>query len=105
MLGLMSEKEKAAPKRPKNNKVDAKWFLYILLCRDGTFYTGVTKDLSRRLIMHNKGKASRYTRTRRPVELLYQETCLNRTQALIRECEVKALPRKKTERLTNTFNV
>ena len=75
------------------------WFLYILRCNDGSLYTGITKDLLRRLKMHNEGRASQYTRTRRPVELLYQETCPSRSQALIRECRVKALPRKKKEAL------
>ena len=75
------------------------WYLYILRCIDGSFYTGITKDLDNRLKKHNDGKASRYTRTRRPVELLYQERCRTRTQALVRECEVKAFPRKKKEEL------
>lgn len=88
------EKKRSRAKRPREP-----WFLYILCCRDGTFYTGVAKDLARRFKMHNDGKASRFTRTRRPVELLYQEKCANRTAALIRECAVKALPRKKKEEL------
>jgi predicted GIY-YIG superfamily endonuclease len=75
------------------------WELYILKCRDGSFYTGVTKDIERRLKMHQEGNASKYTRTRRPVELLYHEYCGSRTQALVRECAVKELPRKKKEEL------
>ncbi len=75
------------------------WFLYILKCRDGSFYTGITKDIERRFRVHNAGKAAKYTRTRLPVELLYQEKCKNRTTALVRECAVKALPRKKKEEL------
>lgn len=75
------------------------WFLYILECRDGSFYTGVTKDIERRLTEHNAGKASRYTRTRLPVCLRYQEDCSSRAEALVRECEVKALPRTKKEAL------
>jgi len=75
------------------------WSLYILECRDGSFYTGITNNLERRLKMHQDGKASRYTRTRRPVEMLYSETCGDRSSALIRECEVKEWPRKKKETL------
>jgi putative endonuclease len=75
------------------------WFLYILECSDGSFYTGVTKDIERRLGEHNQGKASRYTRTRRPVKLLYFEPCSDRAAALVRECAVKALSRKQKERL------
>lgn len=95
MVALMQEKEKTT-KRKKRGK---KWFLYILRCKDGSFYTGVTNDLQRRLGMHNDGKASRYTRSRRPVRLVYQEVCASRAQALARECVVKAFPRKKKEEL------
>jgi len=65
------------------------WFLYILECSDGTLYTGITKDLERRLAQHNAGTASRYTRVRRPVKFVYTDVCENRTAALVRECEVK----------------
>ncbi len=75
------------------------WLLYILKCNDGTFYTGVTNDLQRRFSMHSKGKAARYTRTRRPVALIYQEKCSDRAQALVRECAVKSFSRKKKEEL------
>ena len=75
------------------------WFLYILECADGSFYTGVTKDLDRRLKQHNDGKASRYTRTRRPVRMRYTEDCPGRAAALVRECQVKALSRKAKEKL------
>jgi predicted GIY-YIG superfamily endonuclease len=98
MLAGLEKKGKALQRRKKNAE---NWFLYILKCRDGSFYTGITKDLERRLKMHQNGKASRYTRTRRPVEMLYSEKCGNRSQALIRECEVKEWPRKKKEALTN----
>lgn len=75
------------------------WFLYILCCNDGSLYTGITKDITRRVKMHQDGKASRYTRTRLPVQLMYQESCTNRTEALIRECNVKSFPRKKKKEL------
>ena len=103
MLKGMQEKERAlTPKRKKRLKKRAKekpWALYILGCGDGSFYTGVTNDIERRLKMHTSGRASRYTRTRRPVELLYQEPCRTRTQALVRELKVKALSRSKKEAL------
>ncbi|MBI4398024.1 MAG: GIY-YIG nuclease family protein [Candidatus Omnitrophica bacterium] len=75
------------------------WFLYILECNDGSFYTGITNNLTRRVTLHQNGKASRFTRTRRPVKLLYQEHCLGRREALVRECAVKSLSRKKKEAL------
>lgn len=91
----MKEKEDLKPgRRPRE-----KWLLYILRCRDGSFYTGNTKDLEARFKKHNEGKASRYTRIRLPVELLYQEPCGSRSRALVRECAVKALPKKKKEKL------
>ena len=90
----MQDKEKLSRRRIKEE-----WFVYILECRDKSFYTGITKDIARRLKMHNDGKASRYTRVRRPVKLRYQEFCVSRTQSLIRECAVKALPRKKKKEL------
>ena len=82
----------------KETKLEA-WFVYILRCCDGSLYTGITNNLARRFKMHNDGKASRYTRTRRPVKLLYQETCQSRTQALVRECAVKEFTKKKKEEL------
>lgn len=75
------------------------WFIYVLRCKDDTFYTGVTKDIDRRLKMHNNGKASRYTRTRRPVALIYQEKARGRAKALVRECAIKAMSRKIKEKL------
>jgi len=81
------------------------WQLYILLCADGSFYTGVTKDIERRLAQHNAGKGARYTRTRTPVLLAYQETCESRSHALVRECNVKALSRKEKENLVQSRRV
>jgi len=75
------------------------WFVYILRCRDGSLYTGITTDLPRRCRQHNAGTASRYTRSRRPVRLLYQEPAASRSQALKREIAVKALTRPQKERL------
>ena len=95
MLDGMQKKAKA---RSSSSEEDT-WFLYIVECNDGKFYTGITKDLSRRLKEHNDGKASRFTRTRTPVRLRYRETCSGRTEALVRECEVKAMSRKAKEKL------
>ncbi|MBN1940528.1 MAG: GIY-YIG nuclease family protein [Candidatus Aminicenantes bacterium] len=75
------------------------WSLYILRCGDGSLYTGVTTDIERRLKMHREGKASRYTRTHLPVELVYREECGSRSAALARECAVKSLSREGKERL------
>ena len=73
------------------------WVLYILICSDGTFYAGITNDLARRLNQHRDGSASRYTRTRRPVKIVYDESCASRSDALKKEYAVKALSRKEKE--------
>ncbi len=75
------------------------WTLYLLRCGDGTLYTGVTTDLRRRLAEHRKGVASRYTRSRLPVTLVYSEACGGRSTALRREAAVKRLSRAAKERL------
>ena len=75
------------------------WFVYILRCADGTLYTGITNDLIRRCEQHNAGTASRYTRSRLPVVLVYQEEQLSQGMALKREHEVKALSRQEKESL------
>ena len=69
------------------------WFVYILRCADGTLYTGVTVDLARRCRQHNAGTASRYTRSRLPVELVYREVASARGSALKREYAIKRLTR------------
>ena len=57
------------------------WYVYILECGDRTLYTGITTELQRRIAQHNAGKASRYTRSRLPVALLYSEITSNRTSS------------------------
>ena len=70
------------------------WYLYILRCRDGSLYTGITTDVPRRLAAHREGKGAKYTRGRGPLELVHQETCGTHSQALRRELEIKALTRQ-----------
>jgi predicted GIY-YIG superfamily endonuclease len=70
-----------------------RWYLYIVRCCDNTFYTGITNDLHRRVDKHNDGSASRYTRSRRPVKLIYYERCRNKSSALKKEYTVKSLSR------------
>jgi predicted GIY-YIG superfamily endonuclease len=96
LAGLKKEKASKSLKKSEDP-----WSLYILKCRDGSFYTGITNNLARRFKMHQDGKASRYTRTRGPVEMLYSETCGDRSSALVRECEVKEWPKKKKEALVS----
>lgn len=100
MINVMLVREPTSKKkRAKEN-----WFLYILKCNDGSLYTGITKDIGRRLKMHNDGKASKYTRTRRPVELSYQENCGTRAQALVRECRIKSFSKEKKHGLISKMD-
>ena len=69
------------------------WYVYLLRCGDGSLYTGVTNDLSRRLAAHQAGRGAKYTRSRLPVELVYQEMLPDRSAALRREAAIKRLPR------------
>lgn len=82
------------------------WYVYILECRDRSFYVGVTPDLAEREKKHNAGKASRYTRTRRPVRLLFAEKHPDKSSALKREIEIKSWRRrKKIALLHSTRNI
>ena len=74
-------------------------YAYILLCSDGTLYTGWTNDLDKRLASHNEGKGSKYTRTRRPVELVYWESFETKQEAMSREWHIKQLSREEKEKL------
>lgn len=73
------------------------WFVYILRCADGSLYTGIAKDVSRRCEQHNAGTASRYTRSHLPVSVEYQEAQVTRSLALKRELAIKAMSRKEKE--------
>ena len=70
------------------------YFVYLLRCSDDTLYTGCTNDLDRRLAAHNAGKGAKYTRSRRPVALVYWEQAADRSGALRRERAIKRLTRK-----------
>ncbi|PIU42414.1 MAG: hypothetical protein COS99_00355 [Candidatus Omnitrophica bacterium CG07_land_8_20_14_0_80_42_15] len=69
------------------------WTLYILQCKGGSLYTGITKDLEKRLKKHDQGSACRYTSPRRPVKLVYKKLFKDESSARRREIEIKQLPR------------
>lgn len=69
------------------------WLCYILCCADDTLYTGITNNLEKRLAAHNAGTAAKYTRARGPVELVFVESCADKSAALKREMEIKSLLR------------
>lgn len=78
-------------------------YVYILRCNDSSLYTGWTVDLTRRINMHNSGKASKYTCSRRPVELVYFEELPDKREAMRRECAIKKLSRSQKIKLVASF--
>ena len=77
-------------------------FVYLLRCADGTLYCGWTNDLERRHAQHGAGKASRYTRSRLPVELVWSRAVASREEAMREERRIKALPRTEKLRLLSS---
>jgi putative endonuclease len=77
--------------------LDSKWYVYILECNDGTYYTGITNDLDKRIQAHNDGKGAKYTRSRVPVQLVWFVESENRSEATSKEFQIKKLTRKKKE--------
>jgi len=67
------------------------FYVYVLLCSDGSFYTGYTKNLDKRTRLHQKGKGAKYTKTHKPQKLAYAEQFDSRSQAMKREKEIKKL--------------
>ncbi len=72
------------------------WFVYVLLCGDGSFYTGATNNLKKRFLEHKMGKGGRYTKSHKPVKIIYTEKLNTKSEALKREYQIKKL--KKTEK-------
>jgi len=69
------------------------YFVYLLLCKDKTIYTGITTDVARRFAEHKAGTASHYTSARGASKILYTEACKNRSSASKREAEIKKMKR------------
>ncbi|HEX5711299.1 MAG TPA: GIY-YIG nuclease family protein [Sulfuricurvum sp.] len=81
--------------------VNPPYTLYILRCSDDTFYTGIALDVDKRVMEHNTtDKGAKYTRYRRPVTLIYQEYCVDKSTALKRELAIKKMNRQQKEALT-----
>lgn len=72
-------------------------YTYMLRCKDNTYYTGYTNDLEKRVKAHNAGKGAKYTKGRRPVELVYYEEYEDKTSAMRREWEIKQMSRNEKE--------
>ena len=74
-------------------------YTYILRCSDGTLYTGWTNDLEKRIASHNDGTGGKYTRARRPVELVYKEVFETKQEAMSREWQIKHMSRADKEKI------
>jgi putative endonuclease len=77
------------------------FFVYLARCADGTYYCGAAKDLGKRLAEHNRGTGAKYTRSRKPVKLVYAESRKTRGESLKREAEIKKMGRKQKQALVN----
>ena len=84
---------------PTDRPSRSRWIVYLIRCRDGSLYCGITNDLPKRLTAHAAGKASRYTRSRLPVALAYSEPQRSKSAALKREAAIKRLRRAEKEKL------
>ena len=74
-------------------------YTYIVQCKDGSLYTGWTNNLKKRIAAHNAGKGAKYTKSRRPVQLVYYEEFGLKEEAMRREYEIKHMSRREKERL------
>lgn len=70
------------------------WFVYLLVCSDGTLYCGITNDIDNRIKKHNNGTGAKYTKSRRPVSLLKSFKCLDKSEAAKLEYKIKKMSRK-----------
>ena len=80
-------------------KDETKHFVYVLRCVDNSLYTGWTTHLEERVKAHNEGRGAKYTRSHRPVTLVYFEEFSDKSEALKRECAIKAMSRQEKEKL------
>lgn len=80
------------------------WYVYILECSDGSLYTGITTDLEKRILTHNKGKGAKYTKARLPVILRASFEAEDRSKASKEEYRIKQLPRQEKLKLINESN-
>ena len=78
------------------------YYVYILLCKDGSYYTGYARDVKSRLEQHRKGQGARYTRMHKPERVVYVEEFSRRSRAMERERQIKKLSHRKKQHLINS---
>lgn len=86
----------------KKASLEVPWFVYIIGCKDDSYYIGISNDVEKRVSKHNSGKGAKYLRGKTPVILLYSEKCLNKSEASKREAWLKKKSRKEKEALIGT---
>jgi len=79
------------------------YYVYILLCKDGSYYTGYAKDIKNRVEQHKKGQGARYTRMHQAQKIVYVEEFNSRSEAMKRERGIKSLKHTEKQRLVNTY--
>lgn len=77
------------------------WYVYILLCKDNSYYTGITLDPDRRFQQHQQGKGGSYTRSHQPIKIIYLETVESKSEALKREYEIKTWTKQEKKQRLN----
>lgn len=106
--GANDHKKEKIRKRPKETSaffggfMEKQWVVYMIECKDGSLYTGITDNLPKRLQAHRTGKGAKYTKGRAPLILRYLEDCEDHSQALRREIEIKKLTRQEKIALCQT---
>lgn len=81
------------------------WYVYLLLCKDNSLYTGITDNLKRRFAEHQEGKGGRYTRSHKPIKIIYSEKLANKSKALKREMQIKSWERAAKIRTLGLINL
>jgi len=98
-------KEKIKEERIKDNRIKEENYTYIVQCNDGTYYTGWTNNIKKRIDIHNRKKGAKYTRSRVPVHLVYFEIFQTKEEAMSREYRIKRMSRKQKEEMIRTFDM
>jgi putative endonuclease len=80
------------------------YYVYIILCKDSSYYTGYAENVKRRLEQHKKGQGAKYTRMHEPEKIVYVEEFDSRSEAMKREQEIKSLSHNKKQQLVNSHN-